>query len=76
MTGLGSFTTMPLAGAWRAGRSGQVGTDTDPWSGQTLTEIPLASAGDLGEAFDGAASAQRDWAARPPADRADVMRAA
>jgi aldehyde dehydrogenase (NAD+) len=49
---------------------------TDPWSGATITEIPLASADDLDEAFTAAADAQRDWATRPPADRAAVMRAA
>jgi acyl-CoA reductase-like NAD-dependent aldehyde dehydrogenase len=41
-----------------------------------ITEIPLASADDLDEAFAAAAAAQRDWAARLPADRAAVMRAA
>lgn len=76
MTGFGPFTTMPVAGSWRAGRSGKTGSDTSPWSGETLTEIPLASAGDLDEAFTGAAAAQRDWAARPPGHRAEVMLAA
>ena len=76
MTGFGTFTTIPLAGGWREGRAGKTGTDTDPWTGDTLTEIPLASAGDLDEAFRGAAAAQSDWAARPPAQRAWVMLAA
>jgi len=67
---------MPIAGRWRAGRAGKTGRDTDPWSGDTLTEIPLASAEDLDEAFGAARAAQRDWAARPPADRAAVMLAA
>lgn len=70
------FTSMPIAGRWRAGGAGKTGTDTDPWSGATITEIPLASADDLDEAFAAAADAQRDWAAGPPADRAAVMRAA
>ena len=73
MTGFGTFTTMPVAGIWREGRAGKTGTDTDPWTGETLTEIALASAEDLDEAFRGAAAAQRDWAARPPAQRAGVM---
>ncbi|HVT69646.1 MAG TPA: aldehyde dehydrogenase family protein [Trebonia sp.] len=67
---------MPVGGRWRSGRAGKTGTDTDPWSGDTLTEIPLASAEDLDEAFRAAADAQREWAARPPADRAAVMLAA
>lgn len=72
----GSFTTIPIAGQWRPGRSGKSGTDTDPWSGDTLTEIPLASAEDVDEAFWAAAAAQRDWAAAPPSDRSAVMRTA
>jgi aldehyde dehydrogenase (NAD+) len=70
------FVTMPIGGQWRAGRSGKTGADNDPWSGQTLTEIPLASAEDLDEAFRAARRAQRDWAALPPAERAQVMIAA
>lgn len=70
------FTTMPLGRHWRAGSSGKIATDTDPWSGATLAEIPLAGTGDLDDAFTAAEGAQREWAARPPADRADVMRSA
>jgi aldehyde dehydrogenase (NAD+) len=70
------FTSMPVGGQWRAGRSGKTGADNDPWTGQRLTEIPLASVGDLDEACCVAERAQRDWASRPPAERAQVMLAA
>jgi len=70
------FAAMPVAGRWRPGSSGKTGADLDPWSGDTLTEIPLASAGDLDEAFRAASEAQPQWAAQPPAARAGVMRAA
>ena len=70
------FTTMPLGGHWRAGCSGKIATDTDPWSGAILTEIPLAGADDLDDAYAVAERAQQGWAAQPPARRADVMRAA
>src|ERR1700733_3361689 len=70
------FTTMPLGGHWRAGSSGKITTDTDPWSGATLTEISLAAAGDLDDAFPAAERARRAWAAQPPAARAGVIRAA
>lgn len=73
MSAYPDFTSMPIGGQWRAGRSGKTGADDDPWSGQTLTEIPLAGAEDLDEAFRAAERAQRDWAARPPAERARVM---
>ncbi|HWT91440.1 MAG TPA: aldehyde dehydrogenase family protein [Solirubrobacteraceae bacterium] len=74
MSDYDGFDTMPIAGAWRAGRSGDTQADTDPWSGETLTEIPLANREDLDEAYAGAVEAQREWAARPPRDRAQVMR--
>jgi aldehyde dehydrogenase (NAD+) len=53
-----------------------VRADRDPWSGETLAEIPLADSADLDEAYTFAREAQRDWAAKPPASRAAVMRAA
>ena len=70
------FTTMPLGGQWRAGSSGKITTDTDPWSGATLTEISLAAADDLDDAFTAAERAQQAWAAEPPTARAGVIRAA
>lgn len=70
------FDRMPVAGTWRGGSSGDVGTDTDPWSGATLTEIPLADVSDLDRAFAAASQAQRAWAALPPGRRAEVMIAA
>ena len=76
MSAYDGFDTMPIGGRWRAGSSGRSKADTDPWSGDTLTEIPLADAGDLDDAYAAAADAQREWAARPPAARAGVMRAA
>ncbi|MFD0850856.1 hypothetical protein ACFQ07_01300, partial [Actinomadura adrarensis] len=45
------FDVMPIAGEWRPGRSGRTRADLDPWSGETLTEIPLAGADDLDEAY-------------------------
>lgn len=70
------FTVMPLGGRWRPGSSGKTVTDADPWSGEILTEIALADRGDLDEAVTAAQQAQREWAARSPAYRADVMLAA
>jgi aldehyde dehydrogenase (NAD+) len=71
-----SFTTMPLGATWCPGSSGKTMADTDPWSGQILTEIPLADPGDLDQAITRAQRAQREWAGRSPADRAEVMLAA
>ncbi|MFG2249819.1 aldehyde dehydrogenase family protein [Spirillospora sp. NPDC048823] len=70
------FDKMPIAGTWRAGSSGGSKADLDPWSGDTLVEIPLADAEDVDEAFRMAHEAQPAWAAQAPAERAEVMRTA
>jgi aldehyde dehydrogenase (NAD+) len=70
------FDQMLLAGRWREGSASKVASDTDPYSGDVLTEIKLADETDLNEAYAEAVRAQRDWAARPPADRAAVMQSA
>jgi len=70
------FDLQPLGGEWRAGRSGRTTADTDPWNGDTLAEIPLASVDDLDDAFAAARAGQREWAAMVPAQRAAIMLAA
>jgi aldehyde dehydrogenase (NAD+) len=76
MSSYPEFDSMPLAGTWRGGSAGKNRTDVNPWSGETLAEIPQANADDLDAAFTAAAAAQPDWASQPPAARAAVMRAA
>jgi delta 1-pyrroline-5-carboxylate dehydrogenase len=71
-----AFDTMPIAGEWRAGSTGETRSDTDPWSGDVLTEIPQANADDMNRAYAAAVAAQRDWAEEVPAVRAGVMRSA
>jgi aldehyde dehydrogenase (NAD+) len=63
---------MPIGGEWRQG-GGESRADTDPWSGETLVELQLADAGDLADAYDTAVTAGDEWAARTPAERAEVM---
>ncbi len=71
------FDTMPIAGRWRPGRAeGKPRRDTDPWTGDVLTEIAQADADDLDEAYAAAAAAQPEWAQQPPAARAAVLRGA
>ncbi len=67
---------LPIAGTWRPGRSGDTQANTSPWTGETLTELSLASEEDLDEAFAAAVETQREWAAQPPAARAGVLRKA
>lgn len=67
------WDSMPIAGDWVRGSGSGTLVDVNPWSGETLTEIPYATAADLDHAFASAATAQAAWAARPPAERAAVM---
>ena len=70
------FDTMPLAGTWRAGTSGRSAEDVDPYTGEVLTELPLAGRDDLELAYATAVEAGRRWAAVTPEERAAVMRRA
>lgn len=67
------FTGQFIAGRWCAGSSGKVLDDHNPYDGALLTRISLANQTDLDLAYRSAASAQRDWAALLPADRAAVL---
>src|SRR5690349_17241234 len=67
------FGTMPIGGAWRTGRSGKLLVDSDPYTGKTLAEIPLADARDVDDAYRAAERAQPAWAAALPQDRRDVL---
>jgi benzaldehyde dehydrogenase (NAD) len=49
---------------------------TSPASGEDLGTVGSATAGDVGRAATAAAAAQRDWAKRPPSERAAVLRRA
>lgn len=63
----------PLAGEWREGSSETTRPVTNPYSGEELTTIRLATSEDLDRAYRKAEEAQRDWAARGPSERAAVL---
>jgi acyl-CoA reductase-like NAD-dependent aldehyde dehydrogenase len=67
------FDTQPIGGKWRTGRSTRRMTDSDPYSGKTLLEIPLATVEDVDDAYRSAQEAQKTWAAAPPAERSRVL---
>ncbi|MGY2680729.1 aldehyde dehydrogenase family protein [Pseudomonas sp. CHM02] len=67
------FNDQYISGRWRAGKLGTVLVDTDPYTGNTLVEIPDADASDLDEACRAAEHAQRLWATTAPHERAQVM---
>jgi aldehyde dehydrogenase (NAD+) len=62
-----------IGGIWRHGHEGSKLIDTDPFTGETLTEIVQANKEDLDEAYQSASKAQISWAAKSPAQRAAIM---
>ncbi len=67
------FDGQYINGSWRAGRRGRTLKDNDPYSGEPVAEIALADRSDLDEAYEAAARNQAKWAAKLPAERAEVM---
>ncbi|GAA4362813.1 aldehyde dehydrogenase family protein [Paeniglutamicibacter cryotolerans] len=62
-------------GGWRDGGGGSSAV-LEPATGETLGRYGVASAADVLEASTRAASAQKEWAARNPEERAAVLRRA
>jgi succinate-semialdehyde dehydrogenase/glutarate-semialdehyde dehydrogenase len=69
----GTPTQMFVDGSWVDGSAG--GFDVlDPSTGESLCQVPRAGLDDLDKALAAAATAQPEWAARPPRERAEVLR--
>ena len=66
----------PIAGQWRAGSAGRNLDVTDPFTGEQLLSVAMATRDDLDEAYRQAQKAQIEWAAMGPTARGDVMRRA
>ncbi|MCH2554561.1 MAG: CoA-acylating methylmalonate-semialdehyde dehydrogenase, partial [SAR116 cluster bacterium] len=62
-----------IGGAETAGTSGRQQDVFNPATGAAITEGPLASAAEVGNAVAAAAAALPGWASTPPARRAQVM---
>ncbi|MEV5388337.1 aldehyde dehydrogenase family protein [Streptomyces sp. NPDC052721] len=73
MTPYTGFDRMPLAGTWRSGGTGRVLTDSNPYSGEVLTEIGSAGTADVDLVYRAARDAQREWARTRPEQRAAVF---
>src|SRR6478672_13947788 len=65
-----------IGGAWRDATGGGTLAVEDPSSGTTLTHVADATIADGKAALDAAVAAQADWAATPPRDRGEILRAA
>lgn len=68
-----NLSLQPLAGQWRSGSAGRNLDVTDPFNGETLLSIPMASRQDLDDAYQKAKQVQPDWAATAPSARAAIM---
>ena len=64
-----------IDGEWVTGGGGEIAS-TAPATGETLAMVGLADAGDVARAAEGAARAQKAWAALPHPARAAVLRRA
>lgn len=67
------FAGQYIDGSWRAGTAGRDQINRDPYTGQSLGRIALASLDDLNEAYEAAARHQKAWAQRLPAERSEVF---
>jgi len=65
-----------IGGQWRDAADGATLPVEDPSSGATITRVADASVADGKAALDAAVAAQGDWAATPPRDRGEILRAA
>ncbi len=56
------FDGQYIGGKWRSGSALASLADYDPYTGQAIAEISLATVADLDAGYASAAGAQRDWA--------------
>jgi aldehyde dehydrogenase (NAD+) len=69
----GGFDGQYIGGTWRPGRGIGSLADHNPYSGEVIAEISLASLADLDAAYASALGAQRAWAETLAAQRAAVL---
>ncbi|GAA4359651.1 NAD-dependent succinate-semialdehyde dehydrogenase [Angustibacter luteus] len=65
-----------IGGQWRPASDGAELKVLDPSTEEVLTTVADASVADGREALDAAVAAQAGWAATPPRDRGEILRAA
>ena len=67
-------TDLYIDGGWRPASDGQRIDVTDPASAEVIATVASASVPDALAAVDAAGRAFRPWAARPPRERAEMLR--
>ena len=65
-----------IDGEWRAGGEGKTFGVTDPSDGSTIAEFAIATEADCTAAIEAAERAFPAWAATPPRERSEILRAA
>jgi succinate-semialdehyde dehydrogenase / glutarate-semialdehyde dehydrogenase len=65
-----------IGGRWRDSSDGRTLAVEDPSNGSTLAHVADATVADGKAALDAAVAAQGEWAATPPRDRGEILRAA
>ncbi|CAN5598305.1 NAD-dependent succinate-semialdehyde dehydrogenase [soil metagenome] len=65
-----------IDGRWIEASSAKRFEVEDPSTGEMLCEVADADGGDAVRALDAAAAAQKEWAGKPPRDRAEILRRA
>lgn len=65
-----------IDGVWRAGADGERFDVIDPSDLSVVARFAVATEHDCMQAVDAAAAAQEDWAATPPRERGELLRAA
>ena len=69
-------TGLFIGGSWRDSSDGSTLAVEDPATGRTLAHVADASVADGRAALDAAVAAQSSWAATPPRERSEILRAA
>ncbi len=62
-----------IDGAWVSGQSKRTLDDRDPFTGESLLAMSMASSEDLDRAYLAAQRAQQDWAATTPAQKTELL---
>jgi aldehyde dehydrogenase (NAD+) len=70
------FSGQFIDGQWRSGSAGTMMPDHNPYSGETIAEIALATKVDLNDAYEAAARAQVQWGRTGPQARMELFQRA
>ncbi|MFW2003751.1 aldehyde dehydrogenase family protein [Acinetobacter baumannii] len=67
------YTGQYINGQWKSGSQKTALKVTNPYNHEVLTEISLATTQDLDDAYQAAAKAQQEWAAKSSSERAQIL---